>query len=249
MRTILYSIMLIMLPITAHANKNTTIDSFSKAKKLLETQVYHDHRETIYCAASFDSKKKITPPQGFTTTKYIKRSAKVEWEHVVPAENFGKAFTEWRNGHEQCVNTKGKAFKGRRCTEKMNEEYRHMQADLYNLFPAIGAVNAMRSNYNFVASVNDTSDFGSCAMKIDNKKAEPPTESKGRIARAYLYMQDTYPQFKMGSPQQKLMVAWDKMYPVSDWECKRASRIESIQGNINQVLKTRCTGNQLISKN
>ncbi len=31
-------------------------------------------------------------------------------------------------------------------------------------------------------------DFGSCAMKIDNRKAEAPIEDRGRIARAYLYM-------------------------------------------------------------
>lgn len=31
----------------------------------------------------------------------------------------------------------------------MSAEYRLMQADMYNLFPAVGAVNAIRSNYNY----------------------------------------------------------------------------------------------------
>ena len=62
---------------------NESNQSFSKAKKMLERQVYQDHRETVYCGASFDAKKKITSPAGFTTTKHVKRAKKVEWEHVV----------------------------------------------------------------------------------------------------------------------------------------------------------------------
>ncbi|MEZ9619051.1 endonuclease I, partial [Vibrio sp. 10N.261.55.C9] len=64
---------------------NDQIESFSKAKKLLEQKVYFDHRETLYCNARFDDKKIITPPSGFQSDKYVKRAKKVEWEHVVPA--------------------------------------------------------------------------------------------------------------------------------------------------------------------
>jgi deoxyribonuclease-1 len=161
-------------------------------------------------------------------------------EHVVPAENFGRTFSEWREGHPQCVNSKGKSFKGRNCASKVSEEYRLMQSDIYNLFPTIGAVNAMRSNYNFVAQVDKKSSFGSCDMKINDRKAEPPKESKGRIARTYLYMDVTYKRFSMNKSQAQLMHAWDKLYPVSVWECKRAKRIESIQGNINTIMEKLC---------
>ncbi len=128
---------------------NTTIDSFNKAKKLLQSEVYFDHRETIYCGAEFDTKKNIDRPRGFVALKYKKRAKKIEWEHVVPAQNFGQTFKEWRVGHPECVNRKGESFKGRNCASKVNDEYRYMQSDMYNLYPAIGAVNAMRSNYNF----------------------------------------------------------------------------------------------------
>jgi deoxyribonuclease I len=33
---------------------------------------------------------------GFVTNKYKNRAAKIDWEHVVPAENFGQTFKEWR---------------------------------------------------------------------------------------------------------------------------------------------------------
>ena len=42
---------------SASAAGNETIDSFSKAKKMLERQIYFDHRVTLYCGASFDEKK------------------------------------------------------------------------------------------------------------------------------------------------------------------------------------------------
>lgn len=219
---------------------NQSIQSFSKAKKLLERQVYQDHRETLYCGATFNAKKKVTPPKGFSTNKYLKRSKKIEWEHVVPAENFGRTFGEWREGNKQCINSKGKSFKGRKCAEKVNLEYRHMQADLFNLYPAIGAVNALRSNYNFTMLPSETSDFGSCSMKIENKKAEPPEASRGRIARTYLYMESTYNRYRMSRQQKQLMNAWDKMYPVNSWECQRAKKIASIQHSENLVLKSRC---------
>jgi len=219
---------------------NTTITSFNKAKKTLEKEVYFDHKETLYCGADFDNKKHVIPPNGFETTKYLKRSKKIEWEHVVPAENFGRTFTEWRDGHAVCVDNKGNSFKGRKCASKANIEYRYMQSDMFNLYPAIGAVNALRSNYNFTMLPNEKSDFGSCSMKIENKKAEPPESSRGRIARTYLYMEESYSRYKMSKSQKQLMNAWDKMYPVNDWECRRAERIEKLQGNKNNVVASRC---------
>jgi deoxyribonuclease-1 len=224
----------------AASSGNESIQSFSKAKKTLERHVYFDRRETIYCGAEFDEKKNIVPPEEFEATKHIKRSKRVEWEHVVPAENFGRAFSEWRDGHTECVSSKGKLFKGRRCAEKMNLEYRYMQSDMYNLFPAIGAVSAMRSNYNFVERLDNGYSFGSCKVVIGSEKVQPTNDSKGRIARTYLYMQDAYPRYKMGGPQAKLMEAWDRQYPASSWECMRYERIKAIQGNENNVMKSRC---------
>lgn len=223
-----------------YSSGNTTNHSFNKAKRLLETKVYQDNRQTLYCSATFDHKKKITPPLGFITTKHVKRAKKVEWEHVVPAENFGRTFSEWRQGNKACVSSKGKSFKGRKCAEKLNHEYRYMQADMHNLFPAIGAVNAMRSNYNFTMLPDVKSEFGSCDMRINNRKAQPPLQAHGRIARAYMYMESTYERYTMSKQQKQLMTAWHNMYPVSKWECTKALRIKAIQGNANNVVENSC---------
>lgn len=239
-KTLLF-VSLLIVPLLSIA-ENINVQSFSSAKKKLEKEVYLIEKErlTLYCKAAFDNKKNIVPPIGFKSSKHKKRSTRVEWEHVVPAENFGRNFSEWRTGHSQCVTKKGKPYKGRRCAEKINSEYRYMQADMYNLYPAIGSVNAGRSNYNFVMLANIDNSFGSCAFKIANKKAEPPEPSRGMIARAYLYMDDTYSSYSMSRQQRQLMSAWHSRYPVDRWECKRTERIKAIQGNDNNVVNESC---------
>ena len=230
---------LLLLPTLALAAGNSTNDSFAQAKKVLG-QVYADHRVTFYCGAEYDAQSNVTLPDGFTTPKHEKRADHIEWEHSLPAENFGQTFVEWREGSPECVDNRGKEFKGRKCAEKVNLEYRLMQADMYNLFPAIGAVNAMRSNFNYAMLAGEPSTFGACEMKIADRKAEPPARARGQIARTYFYMQDSYSRYHMSSQQEQLMKAWDKQYPVDKWECIRAKRIEKLQGNENKFVKQPC---------
>lgn len=240
--TALLAAALLLTPLgmgSAFAAGNEINDSFSRAKKMLERQVYFDHRVTLYCGASFDEKKNIDLPEGFFTEKHQKRANKVEWEHAVPAENFGRAFEEWREGHPQCV-SKGKPFKGRAGAEKVNADYRHMQADMYNLFPAIGAVNAVRSNKQYSELPSAKAAFGTCEAKVDGGRFEPPARSKGQVARAALYMADSYDKYRLSRQQKQLFTAWDKMYPVDEWECTRAKRIERLQGNSNMYIKNQC---------
>lgn len=224
---------------TAQPRGNTREDSFQDAKRTLERRIYHDHRITLYCQASFDADGTISLPPGFKTPKHKARAERIEWEHVVPAENFGRTFAEWRDGAPECQDKRG-PFKGRKCAERVSREYRLMQADMYNLYPASGAVNAMRSNYNYAMLPDVPSTFGSCAMKIEGNKAEPPEYARGTIARSTKYMAWAYPRFELSRQQEQLMDAWDRMYPVDQWECTRARRIEAAQGNENPLVKGQC---------
>ena len=250
-RTKIILLSALLLPTFAQAQNNegnTTNPSFNKAKKIMQKQIYTNPADmkTIYCGAEFNTDKYITLPPGFTTDVYKKRVKRWEAEHVVPAENFGRSFTEWREGAKECVDNKGKSFKGRKCAEKANLEYRLMQSDLYNLYPAIGAVNAARQNYNYVmlpkTASKDYRSFGSCDMIIDktDRDAQPPERARGVIARTYMYFDSVYPKYKMSRQQRQLMTVWDKQYPVTKWECERAEKIRKIQGNINPVLAARC---------
>lgn len=225
----------------ANYKGNYSIDSFNKAKKLLERHVVYDQRTTIYCGVKFDEHKNTILPSGFESPVHPKRAGKIEWEHVVPAENLGQTFSEWRSGHPDCVDSKGKSFKGRKCAEKVNKEFRYMQSDMYNLYPAVGSVNADRGNKNFEAMAKSVpSKFGVCEMKIMGNKAEPPARARGAVARTYKYMEYAYPRYQMSSAQRRLMDAWDKQYPVEQWECTRALRIERLQRNENPFVKEAC---------
>jgi len=106
-------------------SQNTQITSFSKSKKLL-LKVYKDNLYTLYCGCKFKGKKPNQTSCGYIPKKDRKRANRIEWEHVVPAHAFGQSFSEWRNGHHKCVKKNGKKFKGRKCAEKMNNEYRRM---------------------------------------------------------------------------------------------------------------------------
>ena len=231
-----------LISLELSASGNTKIESFSKAKKHLFNEVFTttSDRKTLYCGAVYNQKKQVTLPEGYKSEKYKKRQRKVEAEHIVPAENFGRTFEEWREGHKLCVYSKGKSFKGRNCASKVNKDYRFMRSDLYNLYPAIGANNAFRQNYNFALLPEAKSAFGSCDMRLKDRKIQPPENSRGIIARTYMYMEQTYPRYKMSKKQRKLMNEWDKQYPVTADECRRAKTIEQIQGNKNLVLRDRC---------
>ena len=230
-----------ILILSSHASsQNTQISSFSKSKKLL-LKVYKDNPVTLYCGCSFKGKKPNLSSCGYIPKKDRKRANRIEWEHVVPAHAFGKSFSEWRNGHPKCVSKNGKKFKGRKCAQKVNEEYRMMQADMFNLFPAIGEVNGRRSNYSMGIIEGEKREFGKCDVEIKSRKVEPREEIRGEIARTYMYMDSVYPGRGIISKKNwKLFEAWHKSDPVDEWECERARRIEKIQGNRNEIVLKKC---------
>ena len=231
--------------------------SFYTVKKEMLEYIYYDHRQTLYCNAEFTAHKKIIKPRGFKLPNLRKvdfkvydnisfeelqrKAERMEWEHIVPAQNFGKTFTEWKHGSKNCTFGQGKNFKGRKCAEQESEEFRYMYTDMYNLYPSIGAVNFLRAHFNFTqfdGKVANT--FGQCALKISQNKAEPADDIKGLIARTYFYMEQTYPRYKIGEPMKSVLSAWNKKFPLTKWECVRAYRIEKLQGNENSIIKPAC---------
>ncbi len=199
--------------------------SFYSAKKMAAI-VYKDQRQTFYCNCPFtevtDNKgrKKLVPDLkkcGYQVRKQETRANRIEWEHVMPAWVFGHQRQCWQKG-------------GRKNCQK-DATFRAMEADLFNLVPSVGEVNGDRSNFSFgdLSYIPDM--YGKCDFKVDfkTKRAEPPEEKRGKIARVYLYMADKY-QLKLSSQDKKLYSAWNNMYPVSTWEAKRHKRISKLMG-------------------
>ena len=116
-----------------------------------------------------------------------------------------------------------------------------MESDMHNLQPAVGEVNGDRANFMYSQWNGGEGQYGQCAMKVDfkDKVAEPPARARGSIARTYFYMRDTY-QLTLSRQQTQLFTAWDKMYPVTSWECERDERIAKVQGNHNPYVQQAC---------
>ena len=222
---------------------NQTVTSFSRAKKLA-VAIYDDHPVTFYCGCGVREGHHVAPgacgyrPKGKPTSTRTKR---IEWEHVVPASLFGETFRAWTEGDPACVSSKGKPYKGRRCAGKVSEQFRLMEADLYNLVPAIGELNGARSNFDLGVIPGEAREFGACDFEVRDRLVEPREAVRGDVARIYLYMDEAYPGRRiLTGARRDLLQHWAAADPVDPWECERARRIEEIQGNPNRVIQRAC---------
>ena len=155
------------------------INSFSQAKSA-GVKVNSDVPGDFYCGCkiNWQGKKGVIDLEscGYKVRKNENRASRVEWEHVVPAWQFGHQRQCWQDG-------------GRKNCAK-DPEYRKMESDMHNLQPAVGEVNGDRGNFMYGQWNGGEGQYGQCAMKVDFKEkvAEPPERSRGAIARIYFYM-------------------------------------------------------------
>ena len=238
-----YFIVILLVTLSAIAKKSNTdqIDNFNAAKKYLAKHLDLYSNQTIYCSCKVEGKKVDIKSCGYKVQHDAKRAGRLEWEHVVPAEAFGQSFAEWRVGTPACIK-KGKQFKGRKCADK-NSEFNKIESDLYNLFPEIGELNGLRSNYS-MAEIQGNSDgkFGKCSVQLKDRKFEPQELSKGVVARAYLNLENRYPGRGIVSEKNRpLFEAWDKLHPVTDLECKRWKVFEPVN-RYKHLFASRCEG-------
>ena len=197
--------------------------SFSQSKVTLQKAYKEqDFREEFYCGVEFEPDTlRILPSKDYTPrnalTKANKpnvRAQRIEFEHIMPAHRFGNTLPCWQNG-------------GRKACAK-DKEFRQMEADMRNLVPAIGEINADRNNFSFDEPPIDISytQYGACEVYTDfkTKKFYLRVESRGIIARIYLYMSKRY-DIRLSKEEESLMRKWDKLYPPSDYE-KRLLRTQ-----------------------
>lgn len=206
----------------------TTIfaESFSESKKLLK-EIYKDHQTTFYCGCKYNPLDKdnmidrnscgYIPRNELTKKgKENERANRIEWEHIMPAENFGRHLACWKDS-------------GRKACSK-DPIFNKMEADMHNLVPAIGELNADRSNFRYGADKPKVGMYGECKFEVDfdANRTYVRDEIKGDIARAYLYMSKTY-NINLSDQERKLMEAWDKQDPIDEWEIEKNKRIENIK--------------------
>jgi len=202
--------------------------SFDAAKRMLARDVYFDVRTDRYCGCTFDSRLRVdlvTCPM--RTEQFHNRQEGIEWEHVVPASDFGRQRACWRSPPQ---GTDGRTHCGR-----VDETYRIMEADPHNLIPVIGALNAIRSNYRFGMVGAGTEDpiVSGCGFRVaregGGRFVEPPDAVKGQVARIYFYFEDRYGH-RIGRSQRRVFDAWNKQFPPDAAEIERDQRLAAITG-------------------
>lgn len=225
LRKILFATLLTIGTVQAHG-----INNFSQAKAAAAA-INRDAPGSFYCGCQIHWQGKKGVPDlascGYQVRKNAQRATRIEWEHVVPAWQFGHQLQCWQNG-------------GRKNCNK-DPLYRQIETDLHNLQPAIGEVNGDRNNFMYSQWRGGEGQYGQCPMKVDfkNKQAEPPARARGAIARTYFYMRDRY-HLQLSRQQTQLFDVWNRQYPVSQWECTRDARIAKVQGQHNPYIQRAC---------
>ena len=161
----------------------------------------------------------------------------IKWIQVVPDWFFGR--------HMDCMNkdictnvfTKEK-FGSPMCCRRVNPKYKMMEADLFNLIPAISKVASKRESRLFFDVVKPEFSVGN--LKFDDDFIEPRDEVKGDIARVYLYMDARY-DLNLSKQQKETYFRWHALDPVDRHECSVAKIILKVQGGENSLVEEGCT--------
>lgn len=183
--------------------------SYRHALKLLWTKVYPKGGKTLYCGQSFANKNRK------------QRQKHINAEHVFPMA--------WASKDLGCGTRK-------QC-QRNSSEFRTIEADLHNIYPAKININKARSHYRFAEITGEKRRFGTCDFEVDKKRriAEPAPSVRGDIARAMLYMAYQY-DLTLFAKNRKLLQQWDKIDPPSNEEKRRAAIIERLQGKENPYI-------------
>lgn len=217
------------------------IPNYRIAKKLL-TKIYKDRSRDFYCNCNFIrifkegySVNQIQNDCGLQARVNGERAFRMEWEHIMPAYEFGKDLTCWKNN---LCEKNGKSFKGRKCCRRIDPIFNQMESDLHNLRPSPGEINSDRSSFVFGDVPGERRKYGSCDFEVDfvNQIAEPREDIRGDIARTYFYMNLRY-KISISQSQMELFKSWDESDPPDDWEVLRNKRIKKIQGNSNPFIE------------
>ncbi|MFT8229716.1 MAG: endonuclease [Enterobacterales bacterium] len=211
--------------------------NFNKTKKIA-AQI-NKGMPTFYCGCKihwFGSKGEPDLKScKYKIRKNSTRAHRIEWEHVMPAWEFGHFCECWSHG-------------GRRNCAK-DEFYKVMENDLHNIEPAIGEINADRENYKYDEWVanKSKSTYGHCRIQIDNKnkRIDPSIRSRGIIARTYLYMHDRY-RIPISKKQLNLFNKWNRLYPATKFENRKNKLIYGIQHTLNKYIKKSYENNKKI---
>ena len=145
-------------------------------------------------------------------------------EHAFPAD--------WIAEHHGCENRNSCDI----------PEYGYAEADLHNLWPAIGNINSSRGDQSLGEIPGEQRRFEEyCAdferTQGDDAIVEPRDAVKGDMARSILYMLDAYGLELPSNMALTMLLKWHLADPPDDAERWRNFAIKQIQGNRNPYIQ------------
>ena len=209
--------------------------NFELAKKIAQT-IFASHPKTLYCGCDYDSNKNISLAScNMESAEGHSRAHRMEWEHIVPASVLGTGHECWTENI--CTKTNGEKYHGRKCCEKVDNEFRIAEAELYNLWPANGLINQLRENYHYAALPFTDYAYG-CNFIVDpiHQLVEPNNHSKGTVARASLFVYEKN-HIELAQDQKELFTEWDLFFPPEPWEIEWAKQVADIEGYANPYIE------------
>jgi deoxyribonuclease-1 len=199
----------------------TSITNFRKAKRKLYP-IYErlGLQKTFYCDCEYSGKKPDLSSCGVVPKKNVKRMGRTEVEHVGAISWHGKQLDCWKSG-------------GRKNCSRNDNAFKKAEADIHNLVPALGEVNGNRSNYHFVDDIpGEVRKYGACDFEIAHRQAEPPSDKRGEIARAILYMDNVY-GMNLTESQKAMYLRWHQNDLPTENEIRIHAAKAKAQGNVN----------------
>ena len=196
-------------------------ETFGSAKREA-MRIFDDHRETFYCGCLFSRTKRVAPATcGFEPESESTRSYRIEWEHIVPASKLGEGRACWDHP-ERFAQCRGKS--GRACCGRIDRSYRLAESDLLNLRPAVGELNAARSNHPFGIVPGEPRRWGACDFELEDGIVEPRPSIRGDIARAYLWMSFRH-GVRLSDAEWWRFMDWSLADPPDEWEIEHRRRV------------------------
>lgn len=212
-----------------------TAATFDAAKRRLYREVYSGTDTEFYCGCTYRrTDLRVTHRGCFSPEDRNDRSGRIEAEHLVPAATIGATRACWFDWETVRACATGDK-RGRKCCETRGVDDGFVLAhnDLHNLVPAIGEVNAARSNHPFTDTESLADQYGVCdfeMIELESSSAARPSPSlRGEIARAHLYMVWAH-DVDLTREYLDMMVRWDREDPPTCAEVLRSATIGEIQG-------------------
>ena len=106
---------------------------------------------------------------------------------------------------------------------------------MHNLKPAIGQLNAWRSDKPY-GVVEGEEHIGGCDFEIKDKVVEPRESIRGDIGRAFLYMIDAW-DMPLDEAQKNMYLDWSISDPVTQAEKEINKKVCEVQGNSNNFVE------------